>query len=343
MATIIETYKGRHKSRNADQGDSAQRVFQVVGALNEDDAADELFSQFGVQVNSQFPSSSGSYPNELYCNNVFPRYVEPNYIEVTATYGVPKLGYYQSTEDALSLPWKYHWKTVVLTVPFDRDVSNNPVLNSGWDAPQNPPTKTLTVKQCTIKRNESFYDYTTYKAYENCVNSDQITLTEPNGNNSTFSAGVMKCVSIEPEHEYTVKDTFVTIVITIEIYDPTQVTTNDPHQLHLLDQGATGYYGDGTKRGNVVNADGSPVSQNILLNGMGKPVDSSLKISPVTAGGGPQTAVNCSRGTPTGATVETSVGSGVGTSTTFQATYLLWKRYKAVAFGPLLNPSGGGS
>jgi hypothetical protein len=332
VATVSETWRGRHKARGADQSDTAQRVFQVVGAIDEDDACSIVSATFGVSINSQFPAESDtSYTNQLYCHTVFPRLIEGNFMEVTASYGIPKQGYYQITLAPTSLPWKYNWSSVVETQAFDRDITNNPVLNSAYDAPQNPPTKTITYKELVIERNESFYDYATYTPFENTVNSDTIILDQPDGNTVTFDPGTIKCVTICPKHEYTKNDTYVTMAVRLQLYDLSQLSITDPFQLHLLDQGSAGYYGGGGSRGNIVNIDGSTPAQNVALNGHGKPLDTSLLISPVAAGGAPQAPVNCSRGTPPGAVIETAAGSG------FVAIYLKWYRYKSVPFASLLS------
>jgi hypothetical protein len=328
---VTETWRGKGKRRGSNQSDTAKRIFTVVGAPDEDTAMDDVFTFFGVEVNSAYDSSDPD--NLLFCSEVDADYESPSVYKVTATFQIPPLGYFQVSDDPLDLPWTFDWKTVVETMPFDRDIDGNPVVNSSLDAYTGNPTRTITYKVLKIVRNESFYDYVTYKQYENCVNSDSITLVEPNGETNTFAAGTIKCVSIEPTRAYTANDTFVPICITLEIYDATQLTTTHPFQLHILDQGSRGYWGSGTPKtsGNIVHQDPDSglyqvVACDVRLNGLGKPLDTTLKIG--TSG---QTPVALSA-SPAGATVEP-----FGTAP-FDAVYLMYKRYKAIALLPLLDP-----
>jgi hypothetical protein len=331
--SVTEDWKGKGKPQEADQKDTAQRTFVVVPlpGEDEDDAVAAVTADFGISVGGPYDATDSN--NLLVCKSMHPHYTANNVIEVGCSFDVPPCGSYLATERFTSLPPSYHWQTVIDTQPFDRDTANNPVLNSSYDPPRNPPTRTVTYKELTVTTYAQFYDYTTYKYYENCVNGDTITLVEPNGNDSDFGPGTMKCISIEPGKAYNKTDTVVPIVMKFHIYDQSEINLADPFQLHLLDAGSAGYWNNaGTNtRGNIVNPDGSQPACDVALNGHGKPIDATLLISPSSQGGQPQTPVNCTRDVPPGAKIETS-GSGV-----FACVYLKYFRYLSTPFAPLLT------
>lgn len=305
--------------------DTAQRIFSVIGANDEDDALDELQAQLAIGTNAQWDDVS-----LLRCSGVVARRLTAvGAFEVTASYAIPPNGTYPTLPtNPLDAPWSYQWQSVTDTIPFDRDVDGNSIQNSARAIISPPPTKTITYKTLKITRNERFYDQATYTPYENTVNSDAITFTEPNGSVNTYAAGTVKCVSIEPGRAYTNADTFVPIVLSFEIYDLAQISVTDPHQLHFLDQGSTGWFSESDKlvKGHIVSKDLIIASSDEPLNGKGKPINENLKI--LGSNKSPNTAVNFSDDPPAGATVD-DPGSGV--------FFLVYKRYKTKVFLPLLT------
>jgi hypothetical protein len=321
MGQITERFSGKAKSRGNYNSDTALRIFDVVGASSEDDAMDQVAAMTGsslwpAAVGKSF-NSSGSF---LYCSNVAARDITIGAYEVTATYSI---GNFVPPADPTKLPWKYLWKTVTIEPPFDRDINGNPIVNSARCPFRTQPTKRISYKSLTIYSYESFYNYSLYSTYENCVNSDTITLEQPNGNSTQFGPGTIFCVSIDPGNAYTSKDNYLQMVRSFELWDlsllPSSVT--DPFQLQLLDQGSMAYFSS-TQRGGIYNSQGEPVSTDQNLNGLGIPTDTSLKVGLALS---TPVAVSTS---PPGATL---------LNPTAGAYYLKYKRYNSVPFLPLLT------
>ena len=362
--TVTESWRGTTEGASANQGDTGMIVFQVVGVVGTSDtsparaAMNAVYAEFGVTVGSSYGGLS-----PLVCRSVQPRPVNPFMFEVVATFDVSPTGYYTPTTSPLLLPQRYEWKDCSEEQPFDRDVNNNPVVNSAGNSPNQPPTKRITKETLLVKRFEAFYDRATYKTYKNTVNSDTVTFTEPNGNTNVFPPGTMFCTSIAPEGTYTAADLCIPMVLAFDCYDLSEINITDPFQLHLLDEGYSGWYqppdsgssGDGagddgddadsgsgsstTTRGNFYLQDGdgnyAQVSEQVLLDGTGKPLTPpSASGTTVYVGNQQGTPVSNPQGTPTGATVETAQNNA--------AVYLKWCRYKAIPFTTIIaQPSAG--
>ena len=342
--TVTISWNGTTESATADQGDAAVTVFQVVGPQGTAEitqgraAIDAVTAKFNVSVGSPLGGLS-----PLVCRSMVPRPLSPVLWEVIASYDVPAVGNYTPTTSPLLLGPRYEWKDCVETEPFDRDVTNNPVTNSAGDPPKPPPTKTITKEVLRVHVNKPFYDRATFKAYKDTVNSDTVTFTEPNGNENVFPPGFMKCVTIEPEKAYYAADLVVPIVFTFEVYDTSQISLDDPFQLHLLDEGYSGWTTGNTSGGSPARAsfyvksgsgsgssgsstasDYAQVTDPVLLDGTGKPINSSYVVD--TDG---TTPVSNPTNPPAGATVENAQGNA--------AVYLVWTRYKKVPFAPLFS------
>ncbi|HEV7297753.1 MAG TPA: hypothetical protein VGN72_00185 [Tepidisphaeraceae bacterium] len=303
-------------------GNTFNRAFDVVGAADGFGAVSAVRSAFNINYNSSHLNMEA-----LKLKTFQPRTVGLGVHEVTAVYSVPPNGSWQTPEDdadPLDAPAEISWSPNIVSEPFDRDIDGNPVLNSAGDAPANPPSRTYVYSTLTITTNEEFYNYAGYKPYINTVNSDSIEVDQPNSTTVTFAAGTVKCVSIAPARMYKATDSYVPITRTFEIWDLAEISTTQPHQCRILDQGSSGWYNDeGVKNGSLCTDQGEYVANDKLLDGTGKPLDSTLK---VRDGGEQYTPVARPGGTPTGATIE-------GTA---DAKYLLYKRYKAKAFAGVI-------
>ena len=304
----------------------------MVGPNTPEAAIASVVFNTGVDVNTPYTQNANEV---LFCKNFSPpQFVGPYFSRVTANFAVPPQGYFQVTVPPLQVPWKYNWSPCIDNAQVDRDAYNNPIVNAVYDAPSTPATRTVTKNVMTIRRNEAFYDRATYKLYENTVNSDTVVLIEPNGNTNVFSPGDMKCVSIRPLQDYTLYDTYVTIILTFEIYDPTQITTNDPFQLHLLNAGSNGFYNSSlpAKKGPLVYSDGvSRVEGDKLLDSAGRPLDTSLLVIDNNGVGQTPNTGGYLSGTPTGATAETVAGGD------WPVIFFKYIQYKSIPFLPILT------
>lgn len=322
----VEIWNGRTRSSVSDQGDTAARVFSVVGAVSEEAAKAAVELSFGVKINAPYDPTDEN--NVLFCHSVSPKYQNSLVIELVANYSVPPCGYFQATTKPTDMPWRYEWGECIEEPAFDRDIHNNALLNMAGDPPDNPPTRTITKKVISIYANEPFYDYATAKLYENCTNSDTIQMNQPNGNTNTFPPGTMKCTSYKPARDFTTSDTHVPTVRTIEIYDPQDVSLTNPFQVRILNQGKRGWYYDSNghlQRGGFRDSAGQAVYDDVLLNEDGQPIDPSYTVEGHT----PQANPNSK---PDNVYLESSADGKV--------MWIRYDRYKSVPFLPLLTRPG---
>jgi hypothetical protein len=322
---VTKGWRGRVKARSAGQSDTGIATFIVSGATDENAAMDAVFTTFGIEVNSQWDPTDPF--NTLRCRSVTPRRLDgPMTFEVVCAFEVPAAGSFQKTVSPLLVPTRYKWDDCIEEFPFDRDIDNNAITNSAHFPPSSPPTKRIIKKIISIRWNAPYYDYATLKAFENTVCTDTIQLPEPGGFFAIFGPGTLFCGSLIPEREYTVHDTFVPMVMTLEGYDQSQFNPGltEPFQLHLLDEGSVGYRADQVTEGNFCTAAGVQVASDIHLDGTGKPISSKIVLDDLSA---PASALHSP---PAGSVVETS------SDPNWPAVYLRFKKYKKVPFFPLI-------
>ena len=296
--------------------------------FTENDVKAQLKAVLNIDYNSKWDSDN----EHLIVQNIRVSRKTANYCQIFVSYAVSQTGYFQPTVNPLQLPWRFLWEPVTEPVPFDRDIDNNPILNAAYDPPSNPATKNVTYWCLRVQSFEAFFDYATYKTYLNTVNSDTITLTQPNGNNTAFTPGTIYHLFTRPTRDYTANDKFLPVERVFHIYDLSQINITDPFQLHFLNAGSSAFYGTDGAKGNIVFADGSTPAGDVPLDAVGKPINTKLKVSPATAGGDPQAATAAPKGLPKGATVENTG------NTDFPAVFLRYKRYKSMPLLPILTP-----
>jgi hypothetical protein len=259
------------------QGLDAVREFDVSGAATEKDALQALIDSEDVNFNSEHP-----YQPALKCRSiVLGEALGPSFFRFRATYGTPPMGLYvlQTTTDPLSQPVRVTWQRALKSVAIDRDLDDIPIVNSAGDP---FPIQQMEVVSRTLmlKRYEPFFDIAKAEAFENTVNSNVINLGP-----IRIGQGQGRIVSIEPTSEYPVDAPYLEMGYQFEI----DTTDDDPFQLYLIDQGHRGWRSNsgGARTGNLVDEDGNPVGDDVLLDGTGKPawgvalVGESKKATPI--------------------------------------------------------------
>src|SRR5207253_2122506 len=123
-ATATEKFSGKGRGVGINQGDSAIRIFDVIGVASEDAAIAAVASTFSVAINSRW--STGS---PLLATQIYARVVSPGQYEVSAQYSIPTTGQFNNPDpnDPLNQPTVIQWQTVIREEPFDRDVKGKPI------------------------------------------------------------------------------------------------------------------------------------------------------------------------------------------------------------------------
>jgi hypothetical protein len=261
-----------------EQGLDAVREFDVSGAATEKDALQALIDSGKADFNAEHP-----YQPALKCRSItLGEALGPSFFRFRAAYGQPPMGLYvlKNTVDALTAPVRVTWRRAVKSVAIDRDLDDIPIVNSAGD-PFPIQQIEVTSRLLTLKRFEPFFDIAKAEAFENTVNSNVINLGP-----IRIGQGQGRIVSIEPTSEYPVDAPYLEMAYDFEI----DTSDDDPFQLYLIDQGHRGWRSNsgGARTGNLVDADGNAVSDDVLLDGTGKPawgvalVGETKKAVPIT-------------------------------------------------------------
>lgn len=271
---------------------TATRVLQVFDVSSPDEALHvlETFpsirSQNPIKHNSVYPFSE-----LLYCNSRTPRATGPRSYDVTASYSSTSMGRFPDPGNPLGEPAYWKWGAGVETAAVDRDAYGNPILNSAGDPfPLGACQKEIPFLILTVRRNEPVYNPLIWTRYGKRVNS--VSYNVPGG--WVFYPGQIYLYSYEPQSEQTFKSTYVPVLYTFYMKGPAPTTTAadaadglwDSFKFRVLDQGFNGWYSNsGNKRGKIVyvapaGGKGDVPANETLLNGTGKPIDSTYNVSP---------------------------------------------------------------
>ncbi len=216
--------------------------------------------------------------------------------EVTAQYGVPPGGEWSAIDGADPINTKpaITWSDGKIAVPSDIDLNGYAFVNSAGDPFEPPPTRYIKVKSLMITRYEKGYDYNKYRPYEETVNASDITI-----GNVTFYAGEILCNSIQPSDTYNLEPTGILNIPIGYSFDIMRAYRKIGGQFKrvthpwlmlqaLKDQGTSGWasVGGTPKKGSLylphptdTSKVGDKITSDILLDGKGKPIDTTLKVS----------------------------------------------------------------
>ena len=292
-----EDYSRRSLTIDNLNGWKAIRFFTVANATN------------GVQacLAAGIPQTNQSHPltKLLTCTSVRADGVSPNYFEVTATYTqLPSTG---PTNDPLKSPPTLKWKVGTKSEKIDHDLYGQVLKNTALVPFKSPGTRDSGTLFLTITRNEPFYDVKKALALQNTVNA---TVWSPMGL-PAVGPGQALCRSIAPTKEYTSsKLQYIPIAYEFEFrqgnnFNPDQPAKPDSDgfydgfKLVLISQGKSAWYQDPASNsgdvllGEIVDAQGNKLSEDVLLDGLGVPITPSL-----AAGGKPYMVQQFEKGKP---------------------------------------------
>lgn len=311
---IEVTERGGRQTGTSDDQRTAQRRFHAKTSASE--TAEDVRADSGVpQFNDEHPEDSRRKVRRV---NVRQIQSSPLF-EVDVQYEVPPDGSRHRAEEALgeqeplSAPPVYEWRQIVQDVPIDRDVDGNPIVNSARQGFATPPTKRIRSIHLTISRNQSVFNVARSLDFANAVNADQFQGAAP---------GLVQCLEIVPTSVFTIDFAYINVAYAFEFRD--DVTWGPkPFQLRILDQGNMGLADDdGTIKLLRIVTDSKQDVQDALLDGTGKPIDSTLKLGELAD----FDPVSHPDGTPDGATLE-------GNRT--KAIFLRYNIYKTRTFAHL--------
>jgi hypothetical protein len=312
-----------------EKGWTARRSFDVVGVSTEMDAWAFVTADLAgplVNINSVHPRNG-----LLQCHMVYPKHNGFNAWVVDCDYGIPENGQFVTqTTNFLSKKPTVRWRPALTSDNFDCTNKSEPVTNSARRPFSSNPSKNYFSVFLTITRNEPFYDLNKAATYSNTVNNLPFILS-----GLTFAKGWVYLSSYAPTGEYESGGRYVSCSYDFEIRVPigsnqTALAKANPFQLRIRDEGRTGIYSDDggatLNTGQFVMTDGTPITEDVLLDGTGKPINSTIKI--IDINGVIKSPYSYPSG-PAGATVDVV---SVGGST---AVWLIYQRYDGNDFNQL--------
>ena len=254
-----------------DNGWQAVRVFHVSGATDKLDAILSCASiPFVAFVGAPHPNNSRMVCQTMVCDdNLVLR-------KVTATYAINNLG---ELTDPLRMKTRWRPKPAKRMEPSDVDLYGNPKTNSAgvpFDPPKQRKRGGLFVQAI---RNEPFFDWGRAVAIQDTTNSVRFVIPGA----GTLNPGQMYCDSMECLTDLYFGMTYATIAYNFELRAGNLIPGTSEYDAFFdseLDQGDSGWAIDSEEfatRGLFCNADGLEIGY-VLLDGTGKPIDSSLKV-----------------------------------------------------------------
>lgn len=245
-------------------------IYTVTGVIYEEQAKNAV-DQTGT--GKRIPQRNDKHPRrqEFLCNNRNASQVGPVTWTVTATFSEPENGTeHPDTQNPLNEKCDMNVRTGTTSDIIDSDYAGNPLINSARD-PYPNVTDERTIKFFTFVKNMARYDLVRAETYEQKVASDN--WVDPYGN--VHAAGTIICLSIEPAETTKPGARYVPVAHNF-------LRDQLGFKRRFLDAGRNAYYLDTTvnklKKLPVYGPDGSPIGNDVLLNGKGGIMDTSLRL-----------------------------------------------------------------
>lgn len=206
-------------------------------------------------------------------------YMGPGVWKVSVRYTVPESGSQgEDTTDLLLRTPVVRWSTRTKEIPMDFDADGRFICNSAGYPPAEPATRIIYIDVLQIERWEPFYNIDLCRNLRGRVNSASVLLGR-----ELFEPGEVLMTQAVPAAEFPAGTTPIKMLYEWEFTNH----TDNPYQLFFKDVGT---YGCATVNGatiwgpigSVVTVDGvtqfQQVTEPVLLDGTGKPKNTSLKI-----------------------------------------------------------------
>lgn len=185
--------------------------------------------------------------------------------------------------DPLQEPPRILWGRQTIIQPSDVDGEGRSIRNAAGDLYEPKLPRTIISRTFTITKNMPVYPLPLADSHEETVNSDPVQVVAPGGS-LTFEPHSLKCLSLTPAGEYFANAEFVPVAVTIErrIAKNAQGQAIFPFREAAVNRGRYGFYSPGqgqtAKRGPITDADGNELTEDVLLDDTGKPIDTTLKV-----------------------------------------------------------------
>ena len=214
----------------------------------------------------------------------FPRFEGPRFATVAISYRLGRGSGEQENEDPLSNPVRYRVRNGISSETTDADVNGKPLLNSAGDPFSGTVQTNVSAIYIDVIRNEATYNLPQSIAFTNKVNADAFSLA-----GYPIQSGEAYCLGIQPEADFKLDDTYVPVVYSFELRE--RLTLQDGTRVtafihRLLDKGRRAWMYSGEivdiYHKNDDGTDPSAVTNDVLLNGAGIPLeqDSHISIAP---------------------------------------------------------------
>jgi hypothetical protein len=213
------------------------RVFTVQGTggtvVTEETALSAVDSVTGRAIPIIGNQYSATAPY-LCCNDVTPRRISLNLVEVVCSYGY---GQYFPPVAPLLEPEIVQWGYTTVTEEVDHDIDGVPIQNTAGSI-MTGARQTYYLDTLTITKNVSAFDLSLSRQYRNTVNAASLTIYTANIG-VVIPAGYMRCASIVPSRAYKIADAYVPVAASFEIADANMLP--HPFQWRFINTGAEAY------------------------------------------------------------------------------------------------------
>lgn len=270
MTVATERWSDRKLKKNITGDWVAQRGWDVIGYTDSDNAT----TATGVSAGNSHPLSP-----YMICSDIALVEDRLSLGHVIANYKITSL--VANDVNPITRNPFVSWKRNKCAVPVDTDLNGNAILNSALDAFKSNGNRNLTSRTLTIKRYEPYYDQSQADLYIDTVNSGNVTFE-----GLTFGPGQVYCVDYAPVTEYQEGCTYLEVQYVFEIRTPkaatlTTLQKRHPFQRRILDQGLRCKYTDptlGVAWGNLYTCQGELINRDVLFDGTGIPLDTTIKV-----------------------------------------------------------------
>ncbi len=266
MAEATERWSDRKLTKAVENQWTASRGFDIVDADSETEALSAVIVGTALNV----PNRNDPHPDQsrLKVRSVEAARVGFGIYKLSVAYAIPQGAggggdeFPDGEDDPLDEPNTFDWVLGNESVQFDRDIDDNPILNSALDPFVKLPTRYRGTIGCIIRRWEPFFDVQLPLTYKNTVNSNTFTV----GGLGVIQAGQAFCEAITPTDTYKSDAALLKIEYRFK-FDQLGF------QLKAIDQGPQSYSffvtTQLTSKGQIFTLDGEKASKDVLLNGRG--------------------------------------------------------------------------
>lgn len=271
----------RWSDRQYVRGESAQRAWDVIGCADEEQVVAAVRGEWGVDQGATHPLDNRLVANKPVVVTVAPAGRMWKY---TLPYRFTGGGAGGELDLPPLLEWGHGWDSMRPASDFYK----NALTNSAGDVSPDVEHESVPTSYLTIRRWESAFDIQRGYFFRDAVNNDQFALF---GKYQVFP-GQAHCQGIAPAQAYKVDATPQVILYRFEfragkVQDPDGLW--DGFKRHEVDKGRDGWYSSGNRsvRGHITNGAGERVTNDVLLDGYGRPLDPDLRVAGAVPVGNP--------------------------------------------------------